>query len=173
MISLYDDYVKAYYGCDRKLASRIYRGREQVRRSRNASSWFGLAYYLWVDPLRALRDAIDRANNGEIKDPAVLGVAIEPGNCFIFRNCGSRKAHRDEDFFRVKRWLEKDHWGEKKQGGIPFDTIYCSVPDEPGNDRPAEQQGQICLFDLDRIIGFFLPEPRELFNPDPHKIVGP
>lgn len=164
MISLYDDYVKVYYSCNLRLASRIYRGREQVRRSRNESSWFGLAYYLWVDPLRALRDAVDRANNGEIKDPAVLGIVVKPGNSFIFRHSGSRKFRRDEDFFRVKRWLE---------GRIPFDTVYCSVPDEPGNDRSAEQQWQICLFDLDRITGFFLPEPRELFNPDPHKIVRP
>ena len=142
MISLSDDYVIAYYSCSHKEALRLIKGKRQTRLSPGRG--------FWDDPLLALRDANDRANNGDIKKPALIGVIIEPGNRFNL-------IHPEEYWF-ITRLL-----GNAR---ISFDAVYCPVQEDGcGNHCATEQQGRLFISNPRQIKGHFLPEPWQLFNP--------
>lgn len=75
-------FVLGYHGCDRRVAEEAIAGRLSLLGSDRAYDWLGPGVYFWeADPQRALEWAKDRAAQGQLKDPAVLGAVIDLGNC--------------------------------------------------------------------------------------------
>ena len=76
--------VLAYHGCDKSLAEKIITGQEQLWHSERPWDWLGHGIYFWEDsPTRALHWAQEesRKTNGKVTTPAVIGAAIDLGNC--------------------------------------------------------------------------------------------
>lgn len=79
--------VLAYHGCDRSLAEAVVNGTKDLKISKNEYDWLGEGIYFWENsPRRALRWAEylrdhPEVSKSKIKEPAVIGAAIELGNC--------------------------------------------------------------------------------------------
>jgi hypothetical protein len=74
-------FVLGYHGCDLDTASRVIRGLEPLQPSDKPYDWLGPGIYFWeADYQRAREWAVDRCKEtgGE---PAVVGAAIDLGNC--------------------------------------------------------------------------------------------
>lgn len=75
-------FVLAYHGCDKSVAENIVARREEMKRSEERYDWLGSGIYFWEsDPLRAWEWADDRKARNKIEDAAVIGAAIDLGNC--------------------------------------------------------------------------------------------
>lgn len=75
-------FVLGYHGCDLELARRVALGEAELTFSRNSYDWLGEGIYFWeADPRRAWEWADARAAAGKIEAPAVIGAAIDLGNC--------------------------------------------------------------------------------------------
>jgi hypothetical protein len=76
--------VIGYHGCDQDVAESILAGKEEVRSSTNTYDWLGSGAYFWENnPARALSWAtlLAKSNSRKIRNPAVIGAIIDPGNC--------------------------------------------------------------------------------------------
>lgn len=75
-------FVLGYHGCDQSIADRVISGDIQLLQSNRAFDWLGPGAYFWKsDPARAREWAEWKAERGEYKNPAVIGAAIDLGNC--------------------------------------------------------------------------------------------
>ena len=84
MSRLATSFVLGYHGCDAEFAAGVLNGRAAMTRSENEWDWLGKGAYFWEsDPVRAFEWACEKAAGPQstIKDPAVLGAAIDLGNC--------------------------------------------------------------------------------------------
>ena len=80
----YQRLVIAFHGCDRKVASDVFKGAE-LKTSLNDYDWLGTGIYFWEHgPARALEWAkfMSRRKKGRVNKPAVVGALIQLGNCF-------------------------------------------------------------------------------------------
>jgi hypothetical protein len=81
-------FLLGYHGCDRDLGQRLVGG-EKFKASENDYDWLGSGIYFWEsNPLRGLEFARqiqrwrrEKGLPGQIKDPFVVGTAIDPGFC--------------------------------------------------------------------------------------------
>jgi hypothetical protein len=76
--------ILGYHGCDQDVAESILAGRSEVRSSENSYDWLGSGAYFWENnPARALSWAalLARSKSRKIRNPAVVGAIIDPGNC--------------------------------------------------------------------------------------------
>lgn len=74
--------VLAYHGCDADVAARAISGDEHLLPSSQDYDWLGGGIYFWEDSVdRAWQWAEEGAKTRRIRTPAVVGAAIQLGNC--------------------------------------------------------------------------------------------
>lgn len=74
-------FVLAYHGCEAETAEALIAG-EPLTLSENEYDWLGTGAYFWeADPKRGLDWAHIQAKRGRIKNPAVVGAALDLGLC--------------------------------------------------------------------------------------------
>ncbi len=81
--------IFGFHGCDESVAEKIVTGEAKLTKSNNDYDWLGHGIYFWQnDPERALNYAkiAMRRENSTIKRPAVIGAAIDLGNCLDLIN---------------------------------------------------------------------------------------
>lgn len=87
MYSFLPSLILGFHGCDREVAEEVLAGKKRLLPSENDYDWLGHGVYFWEqNPVRALRYAQFIKEHPErgrtrIKDPFVLGAAIQPGHC--------------------------------------------------------------------------------------------
>lgn len=87
MYSFLPSLILGFHGCDREVAEEVLASKKRLRPSENDYDWLGHGVYFWEqNPLRALQYAQfikDHPERGRtrIKEPFVLGAAIQPGHC--------------------------------------------------------------------------------------------
>lgn len=76
------NYLLGYHGCDAETADRAVAGDIDLIQSDQSYDWLGPGIYFWeADPQRALEWARWKVQSGQYKRAAVLGAAIDLGNC--------------------------------------------------------------------------------------------
>lgn len=86
MHRLSSSFVLGYHGCDREVGERLVAGAPFVV-SENEYDWLGSGVYFWeANPRRGLEFAIQlqkwrKGKDNQIKDPFVVGAAIDLGFC--------------------------------------------------------------------------------------------
>lgn len=87
MYSSIPQLILGFHGCDKQLRDDVLLGKTSLRYSQNDYDWLGNGIYFWENnPNRALSYAKFIKNNpgrckSKIKNPAVIGAIIDPGNC--------------------------------------------------------------------------------------------
>lgn len=82
MTRLATSFVLGYHGCDADIAERAVSGEIDLLWSEKSYDWLGSGIYFWEsDPDRALEWAESQVKRGLYKQPAVIGAAIDLGNC--------------------------------------------------------------------------------------------
>ena len=93
-------FVLGFHGCDRRVAEDVFAGRTVIRASVIAYDWLGHGVYFWENnPARALDyarmlQAHPRHGRGKIRNPAVIGAAIDLGFCLNLLDGSSLKIVR-------------------------------------------------------------------------------
>ncbi len=96
--------VLGFHGCDRELGEEVLAGKQDLRNSENDYDWLGHGIYFWENnPKRALQFAKEgsggrRGEGSIIKEPFVIGAAIDLGHCLNFLDSESlvevKQAHQ-------------------------------------------------------------------------------
>lgn len=74
-------FVLAYHGCEAETAEALIAG-APFTLSQNEYDWLGTGAYFWeADPVRGLNWAKIQASRGKVKEPAVVGAALDLGLC--------------------------------------------------------------------------------------------
>lgn len=82
MSRLSTNFVLGYHGCDSETAERAIAGDIDLIESDQSYDWLGPGIYFWEsDPQRAFEWADWKVQNGKYNRAAVLGAAIDLGNC--------------------------------------------------------------------------------------------
>jgi hypothetical protein len=188
--------VTGFYSCDRELGLEVLTGKIELKPSVNSWDWLGSGIYFWEqNPIRALEYAQECAdgiqfNNGNIKNPFVLGANIELGNCLNLVESQSLSILTEAYHGLVKLNNEAELEMPKNNGNNraldcavikyihqsnienckkAYDTIRCSFDEGgevyPGATFTSRHHIQICVINPDMIKGFFLPRPLNEFNP--------
>jgi hypothetical protein len=80
-------FILGYHGCDRKVAQRVFAGKDALKLSHNDYDWLGDGIYFWEHNARRAfefaRDVADRPHpSGQrIHNPTVVGAVIDLGLC--------------------------------------------------------------------------------------------
>jgi len=86
-----------FHGCDKKIADKVLSGNMRLNLSTNAYDWLGNGIYFWENnPDRALEYAKFLMKHPAriktpIKEPAVIGVVLNLGNCLNLLESSSIK----------------------------------------------------------------------------------
>lgn len=94
-----------FHGCDKAIADAVVNG-GVLKPSINDYDWLGHGIYFWeADPVRALEWATELAKrkDSSIKEPAVLGAVIDPGNCLDLSTRGCIELIKN-----AYAWLESE-----------------------------------------------------------------
>lgn len=82
MSRLSTTFVLGYHGCDAETAERAIAGEVDLVESDQSYDWLGPGIYFWEsDPQRAFEWALWKVQNGKYRRAAVIGAAIDLGNC--------------------------------------------------------------------------------------------
>jgi hypothetical protein len=80
-------WILGFHGCDRTVADRVLVGEDEIRPSENDYDWLGTGAYFWENNVaralswaKFLASSIHRGDP-KVKEPAVIGTIIDPGNC--------------------------------------------------------------------------------------------
>ena len=156
--------VVAYHGCDIKVAEQAACGHLKLQPSVNAYDWLGHGIYGWQsDPQRAWEwaKAMAKLKGSRIRKPAVLGLTIDLGHCFV--------AAMKEHIAMLSRAYEKldcavfemMHRIRDSEGQRPFDTVLAYFPEGsaayPGAAIRQQDHVQICVRNPRQILGCFIP----------------
>jgi len=77
----------AYHGCRLSVAESIVNRKSEFTQSQEEYDWLGPGTYFWEsDPTRAWEWAHEKVRRRQYKEPAVLGAAIDLGNCLDLTN---------------------------------------------------------------------------------------
>lgn len=175
---------------------RVLNGRDQLNPSDNVWDWLGPGIYFWEqNPGRALQYACESANKKQknakrIRQPFVIGVVIELGNCLNLMSPSSaeiiKAAHKltIDAFHKAGLPLPKNtganraldcavmrtvHATRGKSGLAGYDTVRCAFPEgKPiyeGSHFHDRLHIEIAVLNPEKIKGYFLPRPIEEFNP--------
>jgi len=156
-------------------------------------------YFWEDNPYRALTYAIGCAQkkqkfSGAIKDPLVLGAIIDLGKCLNLAEPNSVEIIR-KAYEHLKAELKRNgqpmpsnnganraldcavikylHDSNKRDNIPPYDTIRSPYHEgEPIYEHANFTAGlhiEVCVINPAQIIGYFLPQPPEKFNPYLHK----
>ncbi len=72
-----------YHGCEFSVVEKLLINPNDVRRSTNEYDWLGSGFYVWDDNYER---ALQWAKDNKKKNPAVVGVVYELGNCLDLMN---------------------------------------------------------------------------------------
>ena len=178
--------IIAFHGCDARLAQAAAAGKSVLHPSRNGYDWLGHGVYGWEEsPERAWQWAHDAAKRGTIREPAVLGLVIDPAHCLNLvdaealalvreayadyqhacRATGTKEARNRGTDFKA-RYLdcavfEHLHASREIDGLPPFDTVRGFFVEGselyPGAGLRDRDHVQICVRTAKCLKGFFLP----------------
>lgn len=82
MSRLSTTFVLGYHGCDAETAERAIAGEIDLVESDQSYDWLGPGIYFWEsDPQRAFEWALWKVQNGKYRRAAVIGAAVDLGNC--------------------------------------------------------------------------------------------
>lgn len=82
MARLNTSFVLGYHGCEKSIGLQAIGGEIQLLESKGKSDWLGPGIYFWEnDQRRAHEWAEEKKQRGELKDPFVIGAAIDLNNC--------------------------------------------------------------------------------------------
>lgn len=82
MYSKLPNLILGFHGCDQEIADAILCGGAEVKPSTNSYDWLGHGAYFWEQNLnRAQAWAVERQQQGKIKNPAVVGAVVDLGHC--------------------------------------------------------------------------------------------
>ncbi len=109
MYSSLPTFVLGFHGCDRAVGEEVLAGRARLKPSKNEYDWLGHGSYFWENsPARALEFATllrdhPRRGRPHVKDPFVIGAAIDLGHCFNLLDtaCLAILAQSFEDYRKV------------------------------------------------------------------------
>jgi hypothetical protein len=93
--------ILGFHGCDKSVAESLFAGASDLKPSRNDYDWLGHGVYFWEsNPRRALDYARllkehPRNSAPKIRDPAVVGAAIDLGYCLNLLDAQFIKALRE------------------------------------------------------------------------------
>jgi hypothetical protein len=180
--------IVGYHGCDIKVAEQAAVGRLKLQPSSNTYDWLGHGIYGWQsDPQRAWEWALGMAKrkNSRIHKPAVLGLTIDLGHCFVAAMREhiallSRAYERLQDTYTAsgipmpmnvgKSWMNRKldcavfemmHRIRDSEGQRPFDTVLAYFPEGaaayPGAAIRLQDHVQICVRNPRQILGYFIP----------------
>lgn len=152
-------------------------------------------YFWEFDPNRALHYAMECATgkqkfSGRINTPFVMGAIIELGNCLNLTESNSIGIVKDA-YFELEKTLRqygqtmpknrgsnrvldcsviKFIHASNKNPAIPrYDTVRSHFQEgEPiydGSNFTSGSHVEVCVLNPEQIIGYFLPQPVEDFNP--------
>lgn len=72
-----------FHGCDESVANSLLNKPTKVKKSKNPYDWLGNGFYVWENNLERARIWSEtKAKYNGIKNPAVIGVVYNLGNCF-------------------------------------------------------------------------------------------
>jgi hypothetical protein len=132
-------FVLGYHGCDAEIARKVINRDDELRPSGKKYDWLGPGTYFWEsDPHRAMEWAREAKKRGRIGAPAVVGAAIDLGNCLDLLNRQNIELVRDAHALFVK---------EQKRSGLPI----------PENKSLAGEPDKILRY-LDRAVIQYLHE---------------
>ncbi len=188
--------VLGYHGCDREIGERVLAGDTDLRPSTNDYDWLASGIYLWEnDPERAMHWAKTVLKHGKIsrsaiREPFVLGVIVEAGNCLNLMQAQSIRLVT-EAYNALKqvhdlagRGLPKNslikgeltlrrldcaviqylHQRRQEAGLQAFDTIRAAFPEGhelyPGAGFQERTHIQLCVRRPHHIIGYFRVKTR-------------
>jgi hypothetical protein len=83
----YSSFILGYHGCDRRVAERVFAGKEALKPSHNDYDWLGDGVYFWEHNARRAFDFADeisrrpRHSGQRVKEPTVVGAVIDLGFC--------------------------------------------------------------------------------------------
>lgn len=178
--------VLAYHGCDADVAERVIAGQDHLQPSVQEYDWLGGGIYFWEDSVRrAWQWAEEGVKAGRIRTPAVVGAAIQLGNCLnlidpadleIVRSAHARylemckQAGKPPQRNRGKglraRFLDCEvfntlHELRKAEGMDPFDTVRAFFVEGkglyPGAGLRTQDHVQIAVRTTKCIRGYFRP----------------
>jgi len=151
--------VVGYHGCDLKVAKKLLTHKLEISSSENEYDWLGDGAYFWVDSAqRGIEWAIWKAEQGEIKNPCVVGAFIHLGHCFSLFDFGAMdditSAHkRLQALFKAsKEPLPKNEL--KKDGVYLKRFLDCAVINMMHFLRAEESKPE-----YDTVIGIFEEGP--------------
>lgn len=79
--------ILGFHGCDEETCQHLVNNPREFHFNKNSYDWLGNGMYFWENNLeRACQWALEKQKQGKIKQPAVLGALIHPGNCCDFLN---------------------------------------------------------------------------------------
>lgn len=129
-----------YHGCDAHVAHAVVNGETSLMQSDKDYDWLGPGAYFWEsDPLRAFEWASDAKSRGKLERPAVVGAAIDLGNCLDLL------ARQNLDLVGQAHQLLVD---DRREANLPM----------PVNKELAGQPGDLPLRRLDCAVIRFLHE---------------
>lgn len=192
----YPSEIIGFHSCEKEIALAILNGKDELKPSTNSWDWLGDGIYFWEqNPIRALEYAIQSANGRQfnkvrIKEPFVLGVILELGNCLNLVEPGALSLLTDtyeemEIVYRkAEKTMPKNEEAKRKldcavikyihqtniQENIPaFDSVRCAFGEGkvayPTSNFTTHLHIQVCLRNPELIKGYFLPRPIERYNP--------
>ena len=151
--------VLAFHGCEARLAQEVAAGRSILQAGRNAYDWLGHGIYGWEDsPARAWQWAKDAAAKGGIREPAVIGIVIDPGNCLNLIDTEALLLVK-KGYAEYRRTCEASGMPEAKNRGSEFKARFldCAVFETLHATRMINK-----LPPFDTVRGFFV-EGSELY----------
>jgi len=85
MYNVKPNLIIGFHGCDADICRTILNDPDNIKIKKNPYDWLGHGMYLWENNYeRALQWAIDKQRRGAIREPAVIGALLQPGNCCDF-----------------------------------------------------------------------------------------
>lgn len=126
MSRLATSFVLGYHGCSRELADRIVGGETALIHSKRDFDWLGAGGYFWEsDPHRALEWAQWKVGRGEYTEAAIIGAAIDLGNCLDLTNRTN---------LELVRGAHTAFVAQQEKAGLPIPKNK-SARDDPNEDR--------------------------------------
>ncbi|WP_343672765.1 hypothetical protein [Chitinophaga sp.] len=87
MYQIKEHLILGFHGCDEETCQKLINSPNEFHFNKNPYDWLGHGMYFWENDLqRAYQWALEKHQQGKIKQPAVLGAFIASGHCCDFLN---------------------------------------------------------------------------------------